>query len=157
MYSRFFAIDDFSHLAPMPPWAVGAAGALMRSRRSAARQSGLQSCRRAAPNALARSLVPTPNRLQVGRLTMSATTIHFGMLFGDYFLRAGALDSRCIFRLTVRVLKGARDNKPHSKIGDELERAELVVRFRSLETPGAARARPSLVQSIALSRMPAHR
>ena len=96
-------------------------------------------------------------RLQVGRLTMSATTIHFGMLFGDYFLRAGALDSRCIFRLTVRVLKGARDNKPHSKIGDELERAELVVRFRSLETPGAARARPSLVQSIALSRMPAHR
>ena len=84
----------------------------MRSRRSAARQDGLQSLRRAAPNALARSLVPTPTRMQVGRLTMSATTNHFGLLFGDYFLRAGALDSRCIFRLTVRVLEGARANKP---------------------------------------------
>ena len=129
----------------------------MRSRRSAARQDGLQSRRRAAPNALARSLVPTPNRLQVGRLTMSACTTHFGLLFGDYFLLAGALDSRCIFRLTVWALEGARANKPHSEIGDELERAEPAVRFGSIKKPGAARARPSLVQTIALSRMPAHR
>ena len=122
----------------MPPWAVGAAGALMRSRRSAARQSGLQSCRRAAPNALARSLVPTPNRLQVGRLTMSATTIHFGMLFGDYFLRAGALDSRCIFRLTVRVLKGARDNKPVEKL---CRQEGCVAEACTLQKPRKARSR----------------